>query len=218
MRKIKERIPYQVKNYSKLFLFLLPVWLLISIFLKPCLNSFGEGLVIEGFGTLLDLFFLGIVIVGLDEYRKKQRKVEKREEKTIVDFKSLETAEAIDKKVGSIRRMNKQGLTDINLDDSFLKKANLKGADLRGAYMMGANLEQANLEEANLKSAQLDNAKFSKANLRKANLQWASLFFTDLSGADLKETDLRNATFYDANLEYANLDSAILKDASVMSQ
>ena len=213
MRKIIKKIPYREKNYIELFLFLLLAWLLSYFFLKPCLNSFGEGLLIEGFGTLLDLFFLSIVIVLLNEYREKQRRVEKREEKTIDDLKSLETAEAIDKKVGSIRRMNKQGITEINLDKSFLKKANLKGADLRHAYMSSANLEEANLEEANLKSAQLDFSKLSKANLRKANLQWADLFLTDLSGADLKETDLRNATFYDANLEYANLDSAILKDA-----
>ncbi len=102
-----------------------------------------------------------------------------------------------------LERVNLQGA---NLKETNFTKAHLEGADLYGADLTGADLTEAHLEGANLKGA-----NFKGANLKKA----------DLEGADFIEMDLeehyivKKANFEDAKLEGAHLKEAYLAEVNL---
>jgi Pentapeptide repeats (8 copies) len=102
----------------------------------------------------------------------------------------------------------------LDLQKTFLRRANLEYADFERANLEGVNLTEANFEHAklnwvnlkggadltnaNLEHANLENAFLEGANLTKANLEYANLENAHLKGANLEEANLKNAE----NLEY----------------
>jgi hypothetical protein len=121
-------------------------------------------------------------------------------------------------------------LTEADLSNAFLERANLSEADLRQAdlntaYLFGANLRRADLNGANLSGASLNNADLNRANLSLANLSGAELSvaalteanlrLADLSGAVLEGADLFDADLRDTNLSGANLRGANLSGANL---
>jgi uncharacterized protein YjbI with pentapeptide repeats len=114
----------------------------------------------------------------------------------------------------------------LNLQDTFLKKADLSFFNLEGVFMSRANLENAilgktHLEEAflngtNLKFAYLGRAELKGANLVQADLSRADLTSVHLEGSILKKAILRYATFLNAHLEKADFTEANLEGASLV--
>lgn len=118
----------------------------------------------------------------------------------------------------------------LNLEKSYLRKANLLGgyfkqADFNNTYLCEATLASAdftdaNFSEANLKDAFLLFTDFTKANLDEADLTGAKfviakLIGTTLKGADLREADLTGADLRDADLEDADLGDAYFLGADL---
>ncbi|WP_410509261.1 pentapeptide repeat-containing protein [Methanosarcina hadiensis] len=119
----------------------------------------------------------------------------------------------------------------LDLQDTYLCKANLSGALLGGANLQRANLTGANLTEAHLNGvdfygadltgANLYRADLTGANLKGANFKGANLKGTNLEGADFTETDftdytiIKEANFEGANLEGVNLTEAFLCEANL---
>jgi uncharacterized protein YjbI with pentapeptide repeats len=99
----------------------------------------------------------------------------------------------------------KLSLSQANLSESDLKRADLRGAnlieanlkraDLRGANLLGADLTGADLSESNLSKADLFGANLCLANLSAANLTSAVLYTTNWLGADLDRANLSGAAF-----------------------
>ncbi|WP_017324237.1 pentapeptide repeat-containing protein [Synechococcus sp. PCC 7336] len=111
-------------------------------------------------------------------------------------------------------------LSNINLRNSNLRRADLEGIVLHHPDLMGANLEQANLQgtslaAADLRQANLVRADFTEANLPNANLAGANGNRADFRQAVLRGANLRGARFERAKLRNADLGRADLRGANL---
>jgi hypothetical protein len=98
-----------------------------------------------------------------------------------------------------------------DLSEANLSEANLLRADLREANLSGTNLIKADLRLANLIDANI-----SRAILIGADLDGADLFLAELIGADLSKAILSEAMLSEANLSEANLSGADLYTARLI--
>jgi uncharacterized protein YjbI with pentapeptide repeats len=87
--------------------------------------------------------------------------------------------------------------------------------DLSEANLRDADLHKANLTGANLYRADIMMVRLAEANLSKANLRWANCREAYLGRAVLKEADLRDATLVKAIFLKANLAGADLREANL---
>jgi len=187
-------------------------------------EDFIEGILIEAHGMLLDILVIGILILWLNEKREESFRNERYQDE-IDDFRGWQSEEAMYRIRGNIKRLNANGVTNINLYNCYMKnvklagvnlsEASLQGSDVGNGYFVGAILKRArfegaymgdvNLRGANLRGANLERARCQRANLRGVDFRDASLvraqfWEADLHGANCRGADLRDANFRDANL------------------
>jgi hypothetical protein len=123
----------------------------------------------------------------------------------IDDLRAWEDEQATHRIRGNIVRLNREGITEIDLHRCYLRNVRLPDANLEGALLWAANLEGALLWAANLKEAQLGKANLKGARMVRANLKGADLRQANLKGADLRQANLEGADLEGANLEGAKL-------------
>lgn len=208
--KIKwQRVPESVRIAITIFLVVLPLWILAAIF-KKFLGNFGEGLLIEAFGMLLDILVVLIVFQCYNEKREKRRRIERWQEE-IDDFRGWKSDEAMYRIVGNLKRLRRESVDKISLRDCYLVGAKLRDMDLKGVYFGFANLSRAVFVNSDLRKVSFWGANLSNALLTQAKLQYAFLTEADLTGAILVSTNLENAKIKNsavvtrANFREANL-------------
>lgn len=86
-------------------------------------------------------------------------------------------------------------LSNADLSEVYLVKANLENANLQGAY----------LNEVNLNKALLDNANLSESDLAGAYLRGATLQQTDLNEAKMNRADFKGVILNQANIQGTHL-------------
>jgi uncharacterized protein YjbI with pentapeptide repeats len=172
-------------------------------------GNFLENILVEAHGMLLDILVIGIFILWLNRLGDKRLEIRRYQEE-IEDFRGWDSDEAGYRIAGNIKRLSRNGITDIRLERCHLVKVNLTGADLRAANLSRANLSSAYLRGTNLSGVNLRGANLSSAHLRRANLSSAHLRYADLRGADLRNARLEGANLHNANLSRANLYHAAL--------
>lgn len=155
----------------------------------------------EAHGVLFDLLLFGCLLLWFEQKAEKRRRIE-RYQNAIEDFLGWESAEAMHRIVGNIRRLNREGESPQSLKDAYLAGADLKGADLSEASLDGAVLTDADLRHADLSGAYLGTADLTGADLRKADLSGAHLgVFAGMVGSDDDQhTILTNASLRAADL------------------
>lgn len=177
-----------------------------SLFKYGYNEKFFENIVIEAHGMLFDILIIGIFIFALHKIGEKRLKREldvKRYQEEIRDFSYWDEKEAIFRIVGNIRRLNRLGITRIDLSDCYLEKANLSYFNLERSDLSRSNLCNADLIEANLKNTVLIDANLEGAKLYDANLEMATLWNAKLIKAEgltleqLSKVD----TLYEAELD-----------------
>jgi BTB/POZ domain-containing protein KCTD9 len=168
---------------------------------------------------LLDILVIGIFILWLN--RKGEKRLEiRRYREEIDDFRGWDSDEAGYRIAGNIKRLNRNGITDIRLEKCHLIKVNISDVDLSGSDLSGANLSGANLSDANLTSVDLSGTNLTSASLSGTNLTSASLTRAKLSSAilwsaDLTRANLTSALLWRANLSDADLGGSDLSDANL---
>lgn len=187
-------------------------------------SEFWENVLVEAHGMWMDIILFGIILTLYERFTDEHKEIKKLHEQ-IDDYRGWNEPEATYKIVGCIKRLNKKGVTMINLNDCFLEGANLEGVNLRGSNLDCANLKKATLinvnlkytrlRGANLQESYLTDANLYKADLKKANLRKANLAETNLQEATLNGADLKEAILYKANLKGAVLIEADLKQADL---
>lgn len=193
-----------------------------------------NNLLVEAHGMLFDLLVIGVLVYWLNALGEKRRRIERYKEE-IQDYSEWRRSEAAYRIAGSIRRLNREGVSQLNLSHvylveanlsatrlyrSHLREANLGEANLRGADLRSVDLTQANLARATLISADLSQAELSQSSLMAANLSQARLVGANLSEANLYQStlvkaDLRGVNLIGANLRQANLSYAHLRGADL---
>lgn len=171
-------------------------------------------IIVESHGVLFDLLVFGFLISIYDYIRVNRERGERLQEE-IDDYRGWNEKEATFRIVGAIKRLNKIGLSAVNLAKCFLQNAdmqdlNLEKADLSYANFIDANLKYVNLRSANLLNANLQGAKLKEADVQQALLIDTNLKDTNLANSNLREALLTRAKFIGANLENVNLTRAAI--------
>ncbi|MDX1942664.1 MAG: pentapeptide repeat-containing protein [Saprospiraceae bacterium] len=200
------------KPSSEIVSFFIESAIILSVALyfisKPfILNNWRDwemNILISAHGLLFDIVLFGIILSFYDDYIRKQQDI-KRYLEEIDDYRYWISEEAVIRTMGSIRRLNKMEIYDLNLKDCYLSKAMLKEVNLTKA-----NLENTNLEEASLSYSLLSNANLKGSNLKNSNLKHINLNNADLNKAELSYANLDNATVNNANLRRADLSFSYL--------
>lgn len=197
--------------FISFFVFLLATFVVYRITIRKVESAYDKQFIkdvlIEAHGMLFDILIIGTLIFALHklvEKRLEKKRAIKKWKEEIIDFRGWESEEATHKIVGNIRRLNRNGVTRIIMDNCYLKNARLEYAELQEAFINRTNFQQA----------KLFGAKFQKAYLWRANLQKTNLITADLSEANLNEADLQEAKLNSANLQGARLNEANLKGAT----
>ena len=186
----------------------------------------------EAHGMIFDILIIGILIYWLREQGEKKQRISQYIDE-IDDFRMWESEEAAFRNVGNIKRLNRHGITKIDLVGTYLTKTNLSKVDLREANMNTANASNSVMIEAVLTDARLNQTNFENGNLNqtdfrktfasganfkdafliKANFEGAFLIKTNFSNGYLMEANLRNCALTEANFENANLYKADFRGA-----
>lgn len=186
--------------------------IVIGLSLPLYLRQFDEmylNVLAEAHGMIFDILVIGILLFWLrDQGDKKQRIHQYIDE--IDDFRLWESEEAAFRNVGNIKRLNRHGVTKIDLVGTYLVKTNLSKVNLFEANLNTANIANSVLIEANLEGARLNQTNFENANLNQANLK-----NTFASGAIFKDAFLIKANFEGAFLIKTNFKNGYLMEANL---
>ena len=164
-----------------------------------------------------ELISIAVTVLIIDRlYQRRQTEQEKeqrikRYREELGDYLGWQSEEATYRIVGLIRRLNQEGVAEINLRRAYLKAAELDGVNLGGAYLMRANLKGVNLYKANLRRAQMHAVNLEGADLREANLEEADLYEANIKGAYLVGANVKLAV-----LELADLEGGLTSDGRVV--
>ncbi|HMB93296.1 MAG TPA: pentapeptide repeat-containing protein [Rhodothermales bacterium] len=177
-------------------------------------QSFFAGVLIEAHGFLFDLLIIGWFAVWLSRRAEKRLRIRRYQEE-IEDFLGWESQEAVHRIIGDVRRLNRSGVSKINLRKAHLRGGYLVEMNLKGAMMEGSNLSGANLNNADLREANLNKAQFELTSLVEANLRGATLMATNFKGAYLEDANLQNVNLTEANMTGAYLKRTTLAGADL---
>ncbi len=197
---------------SSLTVLLLVSVIVISLSLPLYIHNFEEmylNVLAEAHGMIFDILIIGVLLYWLREQGDKRQRIRQYIDE-IDDFRLWESEEAAFRNVGNIKRLNRHGITKIDLVGAYLTKTNLSKVNLSGANLNTANLANAVLIEATLKEARMNQTNFENANLNQANLQG-----TYASGANFKDAFLIKADFTGAFLIKANFNNSYLMEANL---
>ena len=244
MRQVKEQLAafghYSKKQASRLtawmilspirffiaaILLIVPLIFILDLFWLKAAGGFG-GVLVEAHGLVFDLIVFGVIAALYEHYRQqhenakkaeveKQQRIERYQEE-IDDFRGWDEKEAIYRIIGAIKRLNKEGISAINLSCHKLKGADLRGVNLSGGKLISADLREADLREVNLTGANLAGADLTLANMPKTDLQGAIFLGANLTNTYLALANLSKAHIYGVNFTNALLFGANLTGANLI--
>ncbi|MCY3667494.1 MAG: pentapeptide repeat-containing protein [Gemmatimonadetes bacterium] len=163
--------------------------------------------------TVLDILCAHIRrTTGESEYREKYKSKPSEEIQSLLTLLFIQEHEVFK---GCYINLQESWLNRADLAKAHLKGADLPKAHLQGADLFGAHLQEALLFRAHLQGTDLSNAHLQGANLSDAHLQGAFLFETHLQETDLSNAHLQGADLSDAHLQGANLLRAHLQRANL---
>jgi len=233
-KEIYEKVIQHPIRSSSTVLVLVTI-IVISLSLPLYIRNFDEmylNVLAEAHGMIFDILVIGMLLYWLREQGDKKQRISEYIDE-IDDFRMWESEEAAFRNVGNIKRLNRHGITKIDLVGTYLTKTNLSKVNLTEANMntanasntvlieakmTGARLNQTNFENGNLNHADLtktyaSGANFKDAFLIKANFEGAFLIKTNFNNGYLMEANLRECSLTEANFENANLYKADFRGA-----
>jgi BTB/POZ domain-containing protein KCTD9 len=178
-----------------------------------------KDILVEAHGFLLDLLILGILFTILKNKIEKRLKVDRLKEE-IDDFRGLDNGIAVHRINGIISRLNKLGVTNIDLNSCHLSNIEITQLDLNGSNLTNTNFEetkligcsmcyallvQTNFENTLFQGGQIKNSICHKANFKTAKLYNVSLENSDFTEAIFCDADFAQAKLKGVSLAKANL-------------
>lgn len=207
--------------------FIFMLLLMLSVSFRQFLynyEQFSPNLMAEGFGTVFDLLIIGIFLLWINKLGERKALIRGYQEE-IDDFRNWTNDEAMFKIVGSIKRLNKHKIYQLELYECHMRNAkleyinlsgsNLNFTDLSNANLMGANLSGIRANQVEFDSARLNEAIFCKAMLAGASFNMAVAIRADYSEAMLIKTNFKGALLMEARFCKAQLIEADFTDANL---
>ena len=183
-----------------------------------------KSVMIEAHSMLFDLAIIGILLLWLNNSGEKRLRI-KRCIDEIDDIRYWKSQEASYRILANVKRLLRDNVTKIDLNNCYLRNINLNFAILKGANLNYADLEQSSLIDTNFMFARLNQANFNETNLNRANLSNSLL-----SGASMKRTkgiktnfeksclikaNFQDAFFIEANFQEADMSGAEFENANL---
>lgn len=211
MKKLIKQIS---ESSAKFFAIGLLVLLIIIVYLDIIYKPNVEDILVEAHGLLFDIVIFGILFTIYEKTRNDSSEVTKLLEE-LNNIKTLDDKEAVYRKVGIIKKLNKLGLSQIELSGYYLE-----GAELIGVNLENCNISEANLTNAIISGSSFTNCKFSNSILSNCNAsgcQFVDCNFTncsldniDFSGAKASSTTIISSDFQSSNLSMSNFSDCVL--------
>ena len=185
---IKNKITTLPTLTSFLFLvILLSILTFIKIKYFNTYEDFKEGLLVEFYGTAFEVFIIGFLILWVNG-KGLTNKENQNFQQDLYDFQRMDSLESMLLKIISIRRLNRNGITNIDLEKNILLNVDLQGV---------------NLSSANLKNSRFEGCNFKNAIFHESNFQNSDLTNSDFTNADFTNADLTNTIITPAQLKKA---------------
>jgi len=187
---------------------------------------------VEFIGMLFDAILLVWVFQWISAKGDKERRIQHLKDE-MEDFIQWNSEEAKYRIRGILYRLNKEGVTEVELTLSQQKKyIDLKNMNLENIDLSGSNLLQVDFSGSFLINANFSNlpgstsvcfnnnselmwAKFIGSNLQSFRFKGAYLGFSDFSNATLIRVDFTGARLKSATFANTKFESVILDDAEV---
>ncbi|TAH24674.1 MAG: pentapeptide repeat-containing protein [Cytophagales bacterium] len=171
-------------------------------------DSYVKSVMIEAHSMLFDLAIIGILLLWLNNSGEKRVRIRRCIDE-IDDIRFWKSPEASYRILANVKRLLRDNVTKIDLNNCYLRNLNLNFANLKGANLNYADLEQSTLIDTNFVYARLNQANFNDTNLNRANMSNSLL-----SGASMKRTKGIKTNFEKACLIKADFQDAFLIEAN----
>jgi uncharacterized protein YjbI with pentapeptide repeats len=160
-----------------------------------------DGIWVEAHGMWFDILIMGVVLSIYDYFRDKSE-AQKNEiaqknqlineyQEQIYDYREWDEKEAAFRLLGLIRRLNKLGITKIDLRACYFWEAPIKNLNLQAADFRHSNLHGSYIWMTNL-----SNADFSYADLREIH----PIIFKNEKSEDKIVSNFTGAIFYQTKI------------------
>jgi len=206
-----------------IFVAIVVVGLSLPYYLNDFYNFYAQVLA-EAHGMIFDIAVIGILILWMNRRGETRQRIRTYKDE-IDDFRLWESEEAAFRTVGNIKRLNRHGISKIDLVETYLARTNLNHVNLEESNLNSTNLKNSFLIGANMKKTRLNQTCFENANLNQANLsnsyaggsnfKDAFLIKADLQNSFLMKADFTNAFLMEANLSGCHLTGANFNNASL---
>ena len=191
-------------------------------------KEFWENILVEVHGILIELTVIGVLIIWLDSRRNKNTEIIRLNE-DLEDYAQLDFPEINVKKLGHIKRLNKAGITAINIQNLVLNGLHIRGLIVRSSKMIGlkvtsgtisnscffdVQMRSANFENSIIKNTKFDKSILLKSNFSSSSCKGVSFKDTSVERADFTNCNLQSAIFVNSDLRGVKLQGANLKQCS----
>ncbi len=175
--------------------------------------DFLEGVSVESFGMLMDLFILGFMFHHFKEKGDKRKEEEEKEnerqlkieryKEEIDDFRGWESDEAKFRIVGILKRLKKITDEKINLTRCYFSGLNKLDLDFSNT---SCDVTQFNKVE--LRKSNFSNTTIIKSELVDAKMHNSLFYRTNFTESSLRNITFSGSSFYKAVLTFADLEEA----------
>jgi len=173
------------------------------------LDNISQGIYIGAWGTVLDIFFVGIILAIFTNFRERKLRIARYIEE-IDDLKKWDSEEARLRIAGNIRRLAKLGKTDIDFSGLVLRNISFVFHDIENlsnaTFCLGLRLDKMSKNSTVLENVDFGNVNCSGAIFSKntGNIAGLGLVGKNLSFTNAK---LTRACFDGALLSWTNFKS-----------
>ena len=172
--------------------------------------------IVEFHGLVFDLIVFGLILTIYETFKNhiERQDKEKKDLETLIqrykddidDFRYWHEPEAAHKIVGTIKRLNKLGISNFDLKNCFLQKGFFHEVNLSGSFLGGADMQETPCMGADFSRADLSGADFTGAYLGGANFENSLLGYINFTyDNEAYEIYLNNTTVHGVNLRNANV-------------
>lgn len=213
-----------VKLSFALLFFAILIFLTITFFSSNNTNDFINGIHVEFFGILFDVAVLVLLFNWINSHGERKRRIEKYKNE-IDDFRNWKADEAKFRIRGSIKRLNKEGYSKVDMtyvDISGTPNEGMQLLDFSNVNLDDSNFLVSDMSYLNLSNSYFNNitafnTKFIGSGLLRSEFIGSHLQDVDFTKAFLHGVDFRNAVlpgaiFRGADIKYANFDGAIVSE------
>lgn len=178
-------------------------------------SDFYPGILVEAHGMLLDMVVVGIFLLLIENFRNTKNEIARNKE-LIEDLKYWKSDEASYRIRGAILRLNRLGITEMDLEGCHLKNIDLQSISLRRSKLFSADLGGADIRKVDLSECNLKGAYFGDSDCRGTSFRNSSLHRTrcrrsNMIAACFAEAQLEKTEFFDTNLQNADFRGAKLE-------